>query len=313
MIAWGAMLRWILPLALVACGGKGAAAGGEKTVDLDADPLALLPAAAVVVANANARAIFDNGSVGGQVAALAGKLVPLGEDAGFQAGRDVDRLVFASYATGGLDFAVVLVGRFDQAKIDARTTSTGGVPIVRGVYAGRTTYTAGSIQYSVLTSKTLVAGSGDGLRRLLERVQAGTLDRSVSPWVVETLETKGADLAVAADFQAHPLAAAAIGSVSLPWLDGMRVARIIANFDAPGMNVASTLSYADPQHAQAAAAGVRTVDRWLNALGPILGGIRLQNLEVSAQESDLRCKVTLDDQTIRTALALAPRLLPTSP
>lgn len=308
------MRCWVLAaLLFVACGGKGANAGGEKKADLDADPLALLPTAAVVVANANARALFDEGSVGGQLAGLAARLVPFGEDAGFQASRDVDRVVFASYATGGADYAVVLSGRFDAAKIDAKTTTTGGSPIVRGVYAGRTTYTAGTIQYSVLTAKTLVAGSGDGLRRVLERVQAGTLDRNVAPWVVETLETKGAQLALAADFQSSPIAAAAIGSVNLPWLSGMRMARVIGNFEPPGMNFAATLSYADPQQAQAAADGLHTIERWLGVLGPALGGIRLQNVEVTTQESDLRCKFALDDQALRATLALAPRFLPAFP
>jgi hypothetical protein len=52
------MRCWVLAAFLfVACGGKGAAGGGEKKVDLDADPLALFPASAVVVANANARAL----------------------------------------------------------------------------------------------------------------------------------------------------------------------------------------------------------------------------------------------------------------
>ena len=308
------MRCWVLAaLVFVACGGKGATAGGEAKADLDADPLALLPAAALVVANADARALFDDGAVGSQLAGLAAKFVPFGEDAGFQASRDVDRVVFASYATGGADYALILSGRFDAAKIDAKTTTTAGAPIVRGVYAGRTTYAAGGVQYSVLTAKTLVAGSGDGLRRVLERVQSGKLDRTVPPWVVETLETKGAQIALTADFKDNPVATAAIGSVSLPWLSGMSVARVIGNFGPPGMNFASTLTYANPQQAQAAADGLHTVERWLGVLGPALGGIRVQNVEVTTQESDLRCKFALDDQTLRAALALAPRFLPALP
>jgi hypothetical protein len=307
------MLRWMLTsLALVAC-GKGATAGGEQKIDLDADPLALLAPAPVLVGNANARAIFDSPSFGGEVAALTERLVPLGERAGFRAARDVDRVVFATYATGGAGFAVVLNGRFDPAKIDACATSTSGAPIVRGVYADRTTYTAGPIQYAVLSARTLVAGSGDGFYRVLDRVRERTFGPSVAAWVVETMETKGAEVALTADFDAHPIASAALGSLNLSWLQGMHVARILGSLEPPGMSAAATLGFATPEQAQTAVAGIRSIEGWLRMLGPVLGGIRLPDLEVMTQKSDLRCTFTLDDQTIRAALALAPRFLPSSP
>jgi hypothetical protein len=309
------MLRWTLVLALVlaSCGGKGANAGGEKKSDLDADPLALLPAAAVIIASVDARAIWESDSVGAGVAALAGKLVPLGEAAGFDAARDIDRVVLAGYATGGVDLSAVLSGRFDPAKIAAATTATNGAAIVKGMYAGRETYTAGPVGYAVLTTKTIVAGSGDGLRRLLDRVQAGPAERSIPPWAVETLQTKGAQITGIADFETQPIASATIGSLSLPWLEGMRVARVLGNFGPPGLNVAATLTYGDPQQAETAAGAVRSVEGWLKMLGPLLGGVRLQNLEVTTEMKDLRCKFAVDDHTLRAVLALAPRLLAMSP
>jgi hypothetical protein len=303
----------VVSLAAGACAGKGANAGGEKKVDVDADPLALLPAAPLVVAKADARAVFDSGAAGAQVAAMASKLVPLGEQAGFLATRDVDRIVLADYATGGVDFAAVLSGHFDEAKIASATTASNGTPIVRGVYAGRTTYKVAAIQYAVLTPRTLVAGSGDGLRRLLERVTAGTLERSMPPWMAETVETSGAEIALAADFETQPIASAAIGAVSLPWLNGMHVARVVGNFGPPGMNVAATLTYGDPQQTKTAADGVRAVDGLLRMFGPLLGGVRLQQLEVTTNAKDLRCKFAVDEETLRTVLALAPRFLPMTP
>jgi hypothetical protein len=303
----------LVALALVACGGKGAASGQEKKADLDADPLALLPAAAVIVANVDTRAVLDGGSAGAELAAMAGRLLPLGEESGFRASRDVDRVVVGSYATGGADFAAVVGGRFDEAKIGAMSRAIDGSPIVRGVYADRTTYTAGPIQYALLSSRTLVSGSGDGLRRVLERVKAGTLERSLPPWMVETLETHGAQMALVADFSTQPMASAAVGSLNLAWLKSLRVARVIGNFEPPGMNVAATLSYDDPEQAQSAAEGVHAVDGWLKVLGPTLGGVRVQNLQVNADAKDLRCKFAVDDHTLRTALALAARFIPTSP
>jgi hypothetical protein len=100
---------------------------------------------------------------------------------------------------------------------------------------------------------------------------------------------------------------------SLSWLKGVRVARIIGNFAPPGMNVAGTLTYGDAPQALAAADSVRFVDGWLNRLGPLLGGIRLQNLEVTTDAKDLRCKFAVDDQTLRTVLALASHFLQSSP
>jgi hypothetical protein len=100
--------------------------------------------------------------------------------------------------------------------------------------------------------------------------------------------------------------------MALGWAKGLRVARIIANFEPPGMNVAATLTYGDPAQAQGAVDGVRFVDGWLTVLGPALGSVRLQNLQVFADTNDVRCKFAVDDRTLRALLALVPRLLANS-
>ena len=79
--------------------------------------------------------------------------------------RDVDRVVVGAYTTSGADAVAIVCGRFDPAKITAATQSKGGTAIVHGMYAGRDTYAAGPAMYSVLTPKTVVAGTGDGVRR----------------------------------------------------------------------------------------------------------------------------------------------------
>jgi hypothetical protein len=310
MRAWWFVSALAIAVGLLACGGKGASGASDKNADLDGDPLGLLPGSAVFAGNLDARALFDQSAIGPRLAALGDRLLPLGDDVGFRASRDVDRVVFAGYATTGADVAVVVRGRFDEAKIAAATRAKDGSAIVRGAYAGRTTYSVGGSSYAVLTAKTVVVGTGDGLHRVLERVQAGTFDRALPPWVAETLESKGAQVAVAGDFAMQPIASAAIGSLRLPWLRGMRMARGIGNFAPPGMNFAATLSYGVPQQAEAGADGVRFVDGWLKLLGPLLGGIRLQNLDVTTDRSDLRCKFAVDDQSLESLLALASRLLP---
>jgi hypothetical protein len=310
------MHRWILLFALsclLACGGKGAAAAGEKKVDLDSDPLALLPAAAVIVANVDARGIFDGASVGPQIASLADRLVPLGDDAGFEAKRDVDRVVAAAYAMTGADVVAVVSGRFDEAKIAAVTKSRTGAAITKTMYAGRATYAAGPAVYAVLTSKTLVAGSTDGVRRVLDKVATGKIERALPPWVIETLQTPGAELAVAGDFATQPLAAAAFGSIRLPWIEGLKVARIIGNLDPSGLNLAGTLTYTTPEQATSAADGIRAITGWLKVLGPLLGGISLQSFDVQTSAADLQGKVTLDAKTLGTLMGLGEKMLPASP
>jgi hypothetical protein len=309
------MHRWILLLAvclLLACGGKGAKAGGEDKLDLDSDPLALLPGSAVIVANVDARSLWDSTTVGPQLGAIADRLMPLGDDAGLQAKRDVDRVVLASYATGGVDVAAIVSGRFDEAKLEAATKTKGGAAVTTTMYAGRATHAAGGAVWTVLTAKTVVAGTSEAVRRVLDRLKTGKIERAEPPWVIETLQTPGAELAVAGDFASQPLVAASIGSLRLPWLEGLHVARVIGNFEKPGMNVAATLTYGDAAQASSAADGVRTVTGWIKLLGPLLGGVSLQNLDVQTAGTDMQCKFAVDDQTLSNILALAPRFLPES-
>jgi hypothetical protein len=307
------MHRWILLLAvclLLACGGKGANAGGQNKLDLDSDPLALLPGSAVIVANVDARSLWDSTTVGPQLGAIADRLMPLGDDVGFEAKRDVDRVVLASYATGGIDVAAIVSGRFDEAKLEGTTKTKSGGAVTKTMYAGRATYAAGGAVWAVLTAKTVVAGTSEAVRHVLDKVQSGKIERAEPPWVIEALQTPGAELAVAGDFASQPLVAASIGAVNLPWLEGLHVARVIGNFQSPGMNVAATLTYGDAQQASSAADGVRTVTGWIKLLGPFLGGVSLQNLDVQTAGTDMQCKFAVDDQTLSSILGLAPRFLP---
>ena len=297
-------------LAIVTSGCKGPAAPVEAKLDLDSDPLALLPGSALVVANLDAHALFASPSVGAQVATLANSLLPVGLVAGFEVRRDVDRIVLGVYTASGADVAAVMSGRFDEDKITATVQAAAGAGLDRGMYAGRVTYTAGQLMVSILSPKTAVAGTGDGIRRLLERIQDKKIERAMPPWVVETLSTPGANVALVADFTSQPVAAAALGAIPVPWLSGMVSARVIGNFAPPGMNVAATVTYGDPLQAQGAAEGVHAAEGWLKVLGPLLGGVAPHDLEVTTDGKDLKCKFSLDDQGLASLLALVPRFLP---
>jgi hypothetical protein len=84
--------------------------------------------------------------------------------------------------------------------------------------------------------------------------------------------------------------------------------RALADFEPHGMKVLARLSYADPEQARTAAEGLRLVDGWLKVFAPLVGGVRLQNLDVKTQASDLACTFAVDEETLRMALSLIPRL-----
>jgi hypothetical protein len=301
------------PIGLAGCGGgKGAATGGEaKPSPAEADPYALLPPAAVSVARFDAHAIFTSDGVGSDVAALADAFVPLGEESGFRAARDVDRVIAASYATSGGDAAAVLVGRFDVDKIAHTTKSKRGGPVVAEAHGSLTAYRSGREAWAPLTPKTLVAGTPEGVNELLDRVAKGTLDRWEPAWMMSTLETPTATFAIVGDFASRPLAAAAVGAVSLPWVHDIRQVRATGTLVPSALDVDVTLTYGNPDEAKNAEGGIRHSVQMLDVLGAVLGGIRVDRFDAKVDTQDLHVAFGLDQQSLRTLLNLAPRMIPT--
>ena len=301
-------LSFSCSLSLGAC--KGAGGANDAAATIDTDPLALLPPGAVALADIEVQAIEHAGSGGSSLATVADSLVPLGADAGFVPSRDVDRIVLGSYGTINADVGAILTGRFDPDKIAKTTVTKSGAPIVVTPYLNFSIYKIGVAAYAPLTPHTLVAGTGDGVMRVLDRVHAGKFDRAMAPWAADTLQTKGAEVSVAADFATHPIGAVTVGSVSIPWLKGMQVARVLGDFSPPGLNVAATLTYADPSQASGAAQGISMAAGWVKMLAPLVGGANLQNLDVHAVGADVQCKFAVDDRSLQMLVSLAPRLLP---
>jgi hypothetical protein len=297
-------------------GATDASAGGQPAIDADA--LALLPGSAAIVGSLDARTMFTSGALGASAESLVDTFVPLPADSGFLASRDLDRVVVGSYVAQEPDVAAVLTGRFDLSKIASVTVGRNGAPIAKGTYAGFATDTVGPVMIAPLTPGTVVAGTPRGVHAVLDRIQQsrvahGHLERSLSPETLATLQTPGAQIGVVADFVAQPIAAAALGSVAVAWLKGLRMVRAIGNFDPPGMNLAGTMTYGDPQQAQSAAEGVRVADHWLSLLGPLLGGAKLQNFQVNANGNDLGCKVAVDASSLGALLGLAARFAARTP
>jgi hypothetical protein len=306
----------LLALVLFACGGKkvpepNAASSAPKT--LDSDPLALFPNGAIAIARVDSKALFAAGGSGAAVVKLAERFVPIGDEAGFSAARDLDALYIGSYSIQGVDGLSVLVGRFDAAKIqnaaDKKTQLKGGGILVPSPYAGKTIYTANNVGFAVLSPKTVLGGTETAIRRALDRCRDGVPTRSLPALLTKTLETEGAHAALAADFSSQPVPAISVGPMRIPGTDGLRVARVLIDFKSPGLNVAGTLSYDSDEHAQSGAEGLRKLVKLLNTFSAVAPVPKLQEFEAKAQATDMTTKFAVDDKALKELLVALPDLL----
>ncbi len=121
-------------------------AGKEASaLDLDKEPLALLPGNVVGIASVDAAQLVAS-PFGGRLLALLNQRLPIPPSAGFEPARDLTHLYLGLYSMQGADLSGVALGKFDKAKIEAAVNGVEktpqGVPIAKRQYAGRTLYTA---------------------------------------------------------------------------------------------------------------------------------------------------------------------------
>jgi len=292
-----------------ACGPTAGTTPTPKTPDIstqiDSDAIALLPASPAVIATLDARAFYASGS--GQAAGpLVDMLLPLGNDAGFVASRDVDRVTVGVYLSQGADVAAVVVGRFDAAKIEqaaqAHAATRAGGFIAQSQYTGRPLYTLSDVGFTILTPHTALAGTQTGIKRTLDRIQDHHLQRDVPKWMTDAVETQGAALAVAGDLANQQISQLTTMAPWLngPWLNGLHQVRVLGDFHDPGLNVAGTLTYADPQTAQVAAGSLRSVGTAASFASAISSVIpQLRGLEVTVANTNVQAKFAIDDQSMR--------------
>lgn len=307
-------------LSLCACGGGGkdvqspTEVKGAASMDaIDADPVVLLPANPALAGTFDVRALVDSKGAGAQLAALLEQYFPVGQEAGFTASRDVDRVWFGSYSTQGLDVVAVLSGRFDPEKIatvakNHTPTKSGGV-IVESSYAGRTLYTVSNVGFTVLSAKTVLAGTEGAMRRALERIKDGRLTRALFPWMMETLETKGAAFALAGDFANQPITPQSMGPISITFVKNLKAVRVLGTFEPPGLHVAGSATYADEASASDGAANLQKLATLANAFAATTGNLpTMQNLSIAPQKTDVQVTFAIDDQSLKSFLAKAPQL-----
>lgn len=314
-----AFARAALALALLGSFGAGCSKKGPAVVksaerpatddDVDRDPLALLPAGAVLVGRLDAHALFAS-SLGPKSQSALDTIVPLGPAAGFVAERDLESVVLAAYSTQGADFAFVARGSFDPTAIE-RAAAQGakspyGGPWVKGEYAGRTIYSAGDGGFAPLTKKTALGGTHAGLRRALDRLRFGAPKVDLPAWASD-VTSNAAPLAVAGEWGDQPLASEVVSQA--PFLQGLRGVRMTGNFGPPGLNADGSLAYPSPETATDAEGRVRAVGQ-LAALASIIGLSPIHDLRSEVSGDRVHVVVAVEGRYLARWLEVMPTLVP---
>jgi len=91
--------------------------------------------------------------------------------------------------------------------------------------------------------------------------------------------------------------------VPMTWTSGLTTTRIIANFHDPGMNVAGTMTYADPPHAVAGADSLRQLASIVSAAAALGVAPRIQNLTIVPNGTNVESKFVVDEQAMKSSIA----------
>lgn len=304
-------LTLVTLVTLPACGGNDKTDVKSPTADPGMeDALSLLPGNAIAAGTVDARAFFSSQTFGADLAKLVEKYVPIGSEAGFQASRDVDRVTFASYSYQGIDVAAIVIGRFDSAKIKqlatTQTPTKNGGTLVISQYTGRDVYTINNIGFTLLSDTRAIVGTEQGIRRVLERIKDKRVKRDIAPWMISTIETSGAALALAADFASTPIPPENAKQIPSPLVTNLKAARLVASFK-DGITLAGSITYADAASAESSAAVVKQSMGYAKLLAVF--GIKLQNVDIKTDKSDVQVSLLIDDQSLRALLANVPSLM----
>ena len=275
--------------------------------EIDRDPVALLPAGAIGVIRADAPAFYAS-AFGQRIKRIADSRIPLPPSAGFDPQRDLTTLWIGLYSMAGADFAAVCQGTFNAANIeraaDGVTLTPLGAPLVKTTYAKRNLYVSKNIGFTILTPRTALFGNETGIRRALDRLSEGRARHELSADVDQVLQTPNAPLASAWDFSTEAPAEALVKN--LPFLAGVKKARIIGNFQHPGVNLAGTLSYPDEAAAQAGTQQLlntnQTIQRYSFLMQLVGIGNPLQGLQAQPVGADSQFAVGVDQKAIEWVL-----------
>jgi len=291
-------------------------AGKEASaVDIDKEPLALLPGGVVGIASVDARKLVAS-PFGGRLLALLNQRLPVPPSAGFDPARDLDHLYLGLYSMQGADLSGVALGKFDKAKIEAAVNGVEktpqGVPIAKRQYAGRTLYTAAGFGFCLLSDHTALFGNDTGIRRALDRVREGRVRRQTLPWMDKLLDgEKDAPIVAGADLRAQAIPEAA--SRNLAFLNGLETMAFVGNFNDPGVNLAGTLVYGDEAGAKQGEQNVQALAQKLGTYGTLLALVGVpqpvRQLQAEAKGKQAAFVAGLDGAALLQLLDKLPQYL----
>src|SRR5262249_17307806 len=110
-----------------------------------------------------------------------------------------------------------------------------------------------------------------------ERIKDGRVKRDIPTWMLDTVETPGAAAAVACDFATQPMPTEVMRQVPVPFVQTAKAVRVLFTFQPPGVQLAGSLTYADPQAAQSSSDQVKQAAAMSKALAFL--GIKIQNVD----------------------------------
>lgn len=282
------------------------------SAEIDSDPWALFPPGAVSWARLSADKMFS-ASFGAEMATFLGEQLPISRDVGFDPSDHVTDVYAAAYATVGTDVALVLRGHFESGVIErgfrAQPLARTGETIVKRSFAGSEIYVAGGVAFSVQTTQTAVYGTELGVRRVLERIEMGTLERTLPAWFEDMLQQR-ADFCLGIDLDAQPVPATL--RTKLSFLEGLRAARVLGNFENPGLNLAGTLTYDSAGSAERATKLMdefgEAVDRYAVLFESLKLDRPLRRLETRALGKDAQVAIEVEGHAIAVLLSKAGQL-----
>lgn len=277
---------------------------------IDADPVALLPGSPLAVSHVDARALYG-ASYGEALGRLSDRAVPSGEETGFLPSRDIDEVWSAAYSIEGVHGLSVVRGKLDEKKLDAaveKRTTVRGSALVKSKYAERNVYTVANVGICVLTAKTALVGTEQSIRRALDRITDGRLQRSVPSWMLDVLATQGAVVAGAADFESQPLPPSIKQQLPVEWLRNVKTAKVVGRSEN-GLKVEGHLTFPSPEEARGAEAGLQKAATLAKVIA-LTGQVpRLEGLELKTDGSAVDVAFRVDEKGISTLLNGAQRWL----
>jgi len=219
-------------------------------------------------------------------------------EVGLDLEHDADELIGALYASVGSDVLAVVQGTYAKDELETKLKADSRVRT--SSFSGETLFVFDEVSLCLLSDQTLVLGTHLGVRRAVERVEEGRLDRRTPSWFDALLKDKAAKFQLGVDLESQPVPAAFRGE--LESLKRLRAARLIGNFDAPGLNIAGTMTYDTPAHAEVAAkemAGFKDdLGKYQLILAALQLGRPLRELEARPTGKDMQITAQFDAEVV---------------